>query len=437
MRKSSILLLTVAALTLVPALAFAAGDDGGATDILADGLLLAFLGAFWWGFMTSLTPCVYPMIPIIVAVFGARDETTTRRKAMVLATAFVLGICTLYTALGVAFAAAGQQSNQLLANPYVVVPVAGLLLVLATSMFGAFELRLPFALQQKLNKIGGKGYGGAYALGLVMGIIAAPCTGAFAAGIIAFITQTQNIPVGGALMFTYSIGMGVLFWVLAVFAVSLPKSGAWMETVKSVGGVVLVVMAAYFLTPVVPAIGRLTDPSWGFLGGAVFVAVIGFAIGAAHLSFHGKASEKLRKAVGVTLAVAGLLGALNWYFTPDHKVEWRHDEQTAFAEAKRDGKHVMVDFGATWCPPCKEIEKLVGDDALYDDIAGSFVPLKFDVSKQTEEDERMQEKYDAPVLPAVIFLDADGNVLGRYTDKSPNAETFRAALRAVVEKHPL
>jgi thiol:disulfide interchange protein DsbD len=436
MRKIAFPTLSFAAVALLPTLAHAAGDTG-ATDVLADGMLWAFLAAFGWGFMTSLTPCVYPMVPLIVAVFGARDEAITRRKAVMLATLFVLGICTLYTALGVGFAMLGKSSNELLANPWVIVPVAAVLLALAASMFGAFELRLPHSLQQQLNKVGGKGYGGAFALGLVLGIIAAPCTGAFAAGIIAYIASTQDVPVGALLMFTYAVGMGVLFWVLAVFAVSLPKSGHWMENVKNAGGIVLIVMAAYFLIPIAPVLGELADPSVKFLAASVLVAVIGVAIGAVHLSFHGGATEKLRKGIGVLLVFAGLFGALTWYLTPDNQIEWRHDEAAAYAEARETGKHVMVDFGATWCVPCKEIEKIVGDDSLYADITGSFVPLKIDVSDQDEEDQRLQEKYGAPVLPAVIFLDGDGNELGRYTNKNPDIASFRKTLRDVGEKRPL
>lgn len=428
-------LLVAAAATLIPAVALGAPADAG-SDVLKDGLLAAFLAAFGWGFATSLTPCVYPMIPIIVAVFGARDETVTRRKAMVLGTAFVLGIATLYTTLGVIFALIGKQSGELLANPFVVVPIVALLLALAASMFGFWELRLPQGLQQKLNQVGGKGYGGAYALGLVLGIIAAPCTSGFAAGILAYITASRDVVVGGSLMFTYSIGMGVLFWVLAVFAVALPKSGGWMEIVKGAGGVLLIVMSLYFLIPIVPALGTVADPSLAFAGGALLVAVIGFALGAAHLSFHGGAGEKLRKGVGVVLAVAGLFGALSWYLTPDRVIEWRKDEAAAFAEARDTGKHVMVEFGATWCVPCKEIEKVVADDRLYDEITGAFVPLKFDVTEQNERDEALQARYRVPGLPAVVFMDADGNELGRYTNKNVSVDNFGAAIRKVVADHP-
>jgi len=437
MRKSGIFLLSFAALMLVPAIAHAAGAEAETTDVLEHGFVIGLFVAFGWGFLTSLTPCVYPMIPIIIAVFGARDETVTRRKAMLLATTFVLGISTLYTGLGVAFSLAGSEANQLLSNPYVVVPIAVLLIVLAASMFGLFEIRLPYALQQKLNQVGGKGYGGAYSLGLVLGIVAAPCTGVFALSIIVVITKLGKVVQGATLMFSYSLGMGVLFWLLAVFALALPKSGTWMETIKSACGILLIGMAGYFLFPIVPSLASLARPSWTFLGGALFLAFLGFAIGAAHLSYHGGTGEKIRKTIGITLAAAGFLGAVGWWLTPDRIIDWRHDETAAFAEARESGKHVLIDFGADWCVPCKQMSKVIGDDELYDEIVASFVPLKFDVSERTDEDEALQDKYGAGTLPAVIFLDVDGNELARYTTETPSASSFRATMRGVIEKHPL
>ncbi|RMH42808.1 MAG: DUF255 domain-containing protein [Deltaproteobacteria bacterium] len=435
MRPFGSVVAALAALA-APAAAHAAGTGGDVPDILADGMVWAFLAAFGWGFLTSLTPCVYPMAPIIVAVFGARDEAVTRRRAMLLATAFVLGICTLYTVLGVAFALAGKQSNELLANPWVIVPIAGVLVALAASMFGAFELRLPHGLQQRLNRVGGKGVGGSFALGLVLGVVAAPCTGAFAAGIILMIAKGQNVPLGAAIMFTYALGMGLLFWVLAVFAVSLPKSGPWMEAVKSLGGVVLLVMAGYFLIPIAPALTRIIQPSAGFAAGAVAVALAGAAVGAIHLSFHGSARHKLRKAAGVALMTGGLFALVAWYLAPKRALAWRHDEQVAFAEARAAGKHVLIDVGAEWCVPCRKVEKIFGSDELYDDITSAFVPLKIDVTDPTERNEALRAKWGAHTLPTVIFADADGRELGRYADKDPSVDGFRRVLAEVVAAHP-
>ena len=143
------------------------------------------LAAFGAGFLTSLTPCVYPMIPITLAIFGARGKDVPRKRAMTLAAMYVLGMCLMYAILGVTFASIGKAGDfgTQLASPYVVFPLAALFLALAASMFGAFDLNLPAAWQAKLNQVGGKGFGGAFAMGLVGGLIAAPCTGPFLASL--------------------------------------------------------------------------------------------------------------------------------------------------------------------------------------------------------------------------------------------------------------
>src|SRR5688500_17280634 len=170
----------------------------------ARGWIWAFLAAFGFGFLTSLTPCVYPMIPIVLGVFGARDESSTRRKAFLLASSYIVGMGVMYSALGVVFALLGRQFGTILADPWVVIPICLLYLALATSMFGAFELRLPSSLQNRLNQVGGRGYGGAFAMGLVGGLTAAPCTGPFLAGILGFVAQTRNVPIGFSLLFAYA-----------------------------------------------------------------------------------------------------------------------------------------------------------------------------------------------------------------------------------------
>src|SRR3954467_12283864 len=210
--------LVALAILLVPAIASA--DDGTFASYADRGWGWMFLASFGFGFLTSLTPCVYPMIPITLAIFGARGENVSRGRGGGLAGPYVGGMGLTYSALGVGFALLGNVGDfgTQLASPYFVVPLVVVFCALAASMFGAFDLNLPASWQARLNQVGGKGFGGAFAMGLVGGLIAAPCTGPFLAGLLAYVSTTGSAVGGGALLFTYAIGMGVLFWVLAAFA---------------------------------------------------------------------------------------------------------------------------------------------------------------------------------------------------------------------------
>ncbi len=439
--------LTLGALAVILGLlpSEAHADEGAEfAKTLEKGWVWAYLASFGTGVLTSLTPCVYPMIPITVAVFGSKDEGTSRAKAFVLAACYVSGMGVLFAILGVTFAKAGGQAGSLLADPKVIVPLALLLVVLATSLFGAFEIRLPYALQNKLNTVGGKGYGGAFGMGLVGGLVAAPCTGPFLAGMLLWVASTGNVIVGGTLLFTYAIGVGVLFFVLAVTSMSVPKSGAWMEGIKNFGGIGLLAVAIHFLRPVWPVIDDVSNSAvsavgspFGLLMVGAGVGIAGIAMGSIHLSFHGSAAMKLRKSIAVALTVVGITAGVSGALTPDRILEWRHDESVAFADAKAEGKGVLIDFGATWCTPCKAIEKVFGEEDVFVALNNDFVPLKFDVSEGTDKDEALQKRYEATSLPAVLFLDAEGNELMRYTGKSPTASGMlkfigeaRTALRA-------
>ena len=279
MRRLAVVLPLLALVLLWPAAAWAAPSE--LDHLVSRGWLWAYLGVFVAGLLTSLTPCVYPMIPIVVGIFGAKDESTSRARAFWLATLYVFGMGVMYSALGVGVALAGKAFGAILANPYVVIPMVLLYVALAASMFGAFELNLPASMQAKLAGVGGKGGAGAFGMGLVGGLTAAPCTGPILAGILAFVATTRNVPIGFSLLFTYALGMGVLFFAIAVFAVSLPKSGRWMETVKSIAGIALLVMGVYFLRPIFPAIGRVTSAKPWFLATALTLAGAGFILGAA------------------------------------------------------------------------------------------------------------------------------------------------------------
>jgi thiol:disulfide interchange protein DsbD len=432
--------ITICAILLLPAVAHA-DEAAEFAKTLDKGWLWVYLASFGTGVLTSLTPCVYPMIPITVAVFGSKDDGTSRKKAFALAACYVGGMGVLFAALGTGFAMAGGQAGSLLSNPKVIIPLALLLVALATSLFGAFELRLPYALQNRLNQVGGKGYGGAFGMGLVGGLVAAPCTGPFLAGMLIWVASTGQPVIGATLLFTYALGVGVLFFFLAVTSMSIPKSGPWMEGIKNFGGIGLLGVAIHFLRPVWPLIDDLSIHATSALGSptlllavGVGLCIAGVLLGSIHLSFHDKPAIKARKSLAVALTVIGVTAVVSGILVPEKQMEWRHDESVAFADAKREKKGVMIDFGATWCAPCKIIEKVFGEPEVHSKLNSDFVPLKFDVSESSDADQALQERYKASSLPAVLFLDAEGNELVRYTNKTPDAKSMLATIKEAREQ---
>jgi thiol:disulfide interchange protein DsbD len=385
------------------------------TNLLAHGWLLAYTGAFVGGFLTSLTPCVFPLIPITVSLFGARDEDVSRKKALVLAAAYVNGMGAMYAAMGVGIALAGRKFGTQLASPWVVVPIAAFFFLMAASMFGAFELNLPPSLAQRLNKVGGKGYGGAFAMGLVGGIIAAPCTGPVLLSILTYIATTRSVALGGSLLYVYALGMGVLFFLIAAFAMKLPRSGAWMEAVKSIFGVCMVSAGLYFLRPVYPSLARYASGEHRLLFIALGLMGAGALLGAIHLSFHySTVAVRARKALGLTLLIGGMWHAVLFVLTPrETHLVWLHDGP-GIAAAKQDGKPALLDFYADWCLPCKELDLKTFSDPEVQAELERFTLVKVDNTKD-EDPEVMarQETYDAKTLPTVVLIDSQGHVVDR------------------------
>ena len=424
---------------LIPAIAGA--DDGTFASYQEKGWAWMFLASFGFGFLTSLTPCVYPMIPITLGIFGARGGDVSKKRALLLATVYVVGMGVTYAVLGVTFALLGNGAKfgSQLSSPYFVIPLVILFSALALSMFGLFELNLPSSWQAKLNQVGGRGFGGAFAMGLVGGLIAAPCTGPFLAGLLLYVSTTGSVLAGGSLLFTYAIGMGVLFWLIAAFSMALPKSGPWMDYVKSVCGVGLLLAAIYFLKPLLPWMRTIFTPATGFLYATLAVAVVGLLSGAIHKSFHGTKLDKARKGIGIALVLVGAFGAWGWKMTPKHRLPWVHDEAAAFAQARAEHKGVMVDFSAAWCGPCEEMELTFGDDDVYGQITEHFVPLKFDVTDGTDADMANRQRYGADTLPSVLLMGTDGSVLARVskmTEPDDMLNILSPAVRKVASGGP-
>jgi thiol:disulfide interchange protein DsbD len=390
------------------------------SNLLSQGYLLAFATVFVGGFLTSLTPCVYPLISITVSLFGARDEQVKRGRAMLLAACYVAGIAVTYTSLGVGFALTGRALGfgTFMTNYKVIVPLAVVFLAMAASMFGAFELNLPPSLATRLSAVGGKGFGGAFLMGLVGGIIAAPCTGPVLASVLAYVATTRSVALGGGLLFTYAIGMGVLFFAVAAFASALPKSGAWMEAVKSVFGVVMVVAALYFLRNIYRPLADYGRSSVPFVAANVAAIAVGVLVGGLRLSFHGGALERLRKALGVVAMVAGTFGVVASALAPRAAdagapaLAWVKGEAVGVAAAKAAQKPALLDFYADWCLPCKELEKKTFDNPEVARELGRFTLVKVDCS--SDEDPvvvEAQKRYDAATLPTVVLLDRRGKVV--------------------------
>jgi thiol:disulfide interchange protein DsbD len=429
---------------LLPSLAFAE-QDAFTQAIESDSPLLAGVMAFGGGLLTCLTPCVYPMIAITVSVFGARSASTWRERVM-LSSAFVLGIVVLFTSMLVGAALTGAIFGRALSNPWVLATIAVVFIALAASMFGAFEMTLPDGLMQRLSTVGGLGYGGAFLLGLVSGVIAAPCTGPVLTGILIWIGRTQNVALGAVVGTLFSLGLGLPFFLVGAFAVSLPKGGKWMLSVKSFFGVVMLVVALHYLQVAFPILIQPVKGTSTFLLAMIGLVVVGLILGAVHLDWgDGGTGIKVRKGVGILATTLGGFWAWAAIDVPvvndavaateaapgASPVAWEHSEQTATTRAKAENKPLLIDFTADWCAACKELSKHTFSDPRVMAEASRFVACKVDATDDEDEQiNAVKEKYKVVGLPTVVLYDSKGQERKRFNE-FVDAEKFLAAIKEV------
>jgi thiol:disulfide interchange protein DsbD len=352
-----------------------------------------------------------------VSVFGARKES--RGRAMLLSTAFVHGSPRSSCPSGSSRPSRARVAGSFAGKPAVQIFEAVLMAVMAANMFGLFEVSLPLELQNRLAAIGGLGVKGAFAIGFATGPIAAPCATAGLVGILDYVFRQRDVVGGGVALYFYSLGLGLPFWLVGAASVGLPKPGVWMDRIKSVFGVVLTVMAFYYLRHLVPVFAH--PPAWLPAKTWFFAALVvaGVALGAIHLSLkEGTGVERARKVAGVLVASIGAVWLIA-YEPPAPAIAWATHVPTALTRARAEGRPVLIDFGASWCVACEELLHKTFSEADVRREAGRFVTVKVDASEPTPEIDALQARYQVRGLPTVILLDSQGREVTRVTEFVP------------------
>ncbi len=395
-----------------------AGDDATARLNAAaeKGFFWLLILAFGAGFATSLTPCVYPMIPITIGIIGARSAGK-RSKGFSLSLLYVLGIAVTYSALGTSAAITGSLFGSVLQNVWVILFVCTIFVVMAMSMFGAFELQVPGGFAGRMSRVQGSGYPGAFLLGLIAGIVASPCIGPVLVAMLAYVGASGNVMLGFSLFFTFALGLGVLFVVLGTFTgllAGIPRSGNWMIGVKTVFGLVFLGVAIYYLQPFLPQDRTL------LIGGAVLLAIGLVLRGWKAIHETEPHPRRWGKALGRVALVGGAYAvAFTLFFGGERGAtpgpDWLASESQGSERAATEGKPMLVDFSAEWCVACKELEHFTFSDERVIELSKSFVAVRVDATKQTPEIQSLMKKYGIVGLPWVAFVAPDGTILKDLT----------------------
>jgi len=369
-------------------------DIGG--TLASRGLPLTLFAIFILGLALNLTPCVYPLIPITLGYFGSQSGSSTGRR-FALSSLYVLGIAITYSALGVFSALSGKLFGAWLQHPAVLGFFALLMLVMASSMFGAFEMQAPQFITRRSG--GQAGLAGALTMGLVIGIVAAPCVGPFVISLIALVSSLQSPFLGFLMFFVLAIGLGLPYLFLGIFASaasSIPRSGEWMLQVKKAMGFILIAMAFYFLRPLTGDLVFQYGVAASLLTGAVFLFIS-----------RSPGAKVWRLGLAALLLVAGVAFAIPRKHAT--AVTWEKYDAKTLAAAKAAGKPVVIDFYADWCLPCKELdEKTFADPAVVAEL-DRFVRVKADLTVAEDANTvALTKQYKIVGVPTIVFLDATG-----------------------------
>ena len=417
----------------------AAPSDLAAIDsVLQGGRLLAIVPAFiLLGLGLAFTPCVLPMVPILSSIIVGEGGKAKRSRGLVLSITYSLGMAIVYTALGVAAGLIGEGLAAALQNPWVLGAFALLIVAMAMSMFGFYELQVPAALQTRLSGVSNRQasgkLAGVFAMGAISALIVGPCVAAPLAGALVYISQTRDVLVGGAALFSMAVGMSIPLLLVGVSAGSLlPKAGAWMDSVKRFFGVLMLAMALWLVSPVLPASVQMILWAALLLGyGAYLLRRRGhwaaLAFGAA-FGILG-AMQLVGVASGGRDPLAPLAHLTGTQKQPLHFQRVKTVVELDAALATLGGKTAMLDFYADWCVSCKEMEKLTFVDPQVQAKLANTVLLQVDVTANDADDKAMLKRFGLFGPPGIIFFDAGGReIAGSRVIGYQNASKFLMSL---------
>lgn len=411
-------------------LAFA--SEGDIAQSLQRGFFVALGICFLSGLGMAGTPCVWPMIPITVSIFGA-TESKSRLRAIGLSGAFVLGLVAFFGSIGIAVALTHHAVGGFLGKWYVNFFIGAVFLALSASMFGAFEIALPAALQNRLSTMGGIGFRGAFVLGLIMALIAAPCTTGFIVGLATEVGTRGDVVFGFSTFGMLALGMGIPFFLVGGLAVSLPKPGAWMLGIKWVCGVALAGFAIKYFSQASPSLSRLiTQLGTGYAAAFVALFAVGLVLGAIHIAAERRKSPivHLSKPMKLASLLPAVLGGFMCMTAATNvktvvktadaaeapEIAWSSDDTKTSLEARAQKKPMILDFGAEWCTACKELEHKTFPDARVRKEATRFLAVRVDMTDDdSPEAQHAQSKYKVTgaSLPTILLLDGDGKEVKR------------------------
>lgn len=397
---------------------------------LKSGSLLTIAGVFLLaGLLLAFTPCVLPMVPILSSIIVGQGAPVSRFTGFAMALAYSLGMALVYTVFGVVAGLLGEGLAAALQNPWVLGAFALMLATLSLSMFGVFELQMPSFIQSRItessSRLPGGNFLGVFVMGGLSALIVGPCVAAPLAGALVFISQTRDVVIGGLALFSLAMGMSVPLLLVGVSAGSLlPRAGSWMEGVKTFFGVMLLAVALWIVSPVLPVWVVMLIIGSGLLVGAIYLRLFD------RLAETASGHQRLGKGVALLLAVLGstqVVGALSGGDNPLQPLShfsrgpaaspavtqtsgFRRIRNVAELEAalKATDRPVMLDFYADWCVSCKEMEHLTFSDPSVRPRMAQALLLQADVTNNSAEDKALLKRFGLFGPPGVLFFDKQG-----------------------------